>query len=302
MRQNLVSRFIIFAVLSMSGAAGAQSAPLPPPMPNGSSSRSVVAPPPMAPLPPAVPVAYGVEGTPPRSVALRLTLSPEWAYRTFIQHEPASPDKRYVGSGIPSQSVRLELYPLAFGTPLEVAKDFGVTFNYGRSIPGMVTHDIDTDTDIGTQWYRFGFGARYRFLGGTRPIAMGITLGVERSVYDFDAPTPAARPVAIGRYTLVPVGTDLRYAWGRFSIFADARILWPMTASPFGNRTPTDLKLGGHLGGGGILRFGRYFEVEARVDYTLLYLQVPAAGGRSEKGSVFDQYLVFSIGPTLLLY
>jgi hypothetical protein len=244
-----------------------------------------------------------VEGTPPRSVAFRFTLSPEWGYRTFIQNEPSAPAKRYVAAGIPSQSARFELYPMAFGaSPVEVAKDFGLTFHYGRSVPGMVSHDIDTETDVGTVWYRFGFGARYRFLGGTRPIAMGVTLGVERSVFDFDV-TPSSRPVAIGRYTLLPVGTDLRYAWGRFSIFADARFLLPLTASPPGNRTPTGVKFGGHLGGGAIVRFGRYFEVEARADYTLMYMQLPTTGGRiNENASVIDQYLVFSIGPTLLLY
>jgi len=300
MQQRLVSRFLILAVLSMVSAAGAQSAPVGP-MPAARPGSYAPATP-SAPPPPAAPVAYGVEGTPPRSYALRFTLSPEWGYRTWLQQEPSSVDKRYVASGIPSQSARVELYPLAFGSPVEVAKDFGITFHYARSIPGMVSHDIDTDTDFATQWYRFGFGARYRFLGGTRPIAMGVTLGVDRSVFDFES-TPAARPVAIGRYTLLPVGADFRYAWGRFSLFADVRFLLPLTVSPPGNRTPTGARFGGHVGGGGIVRFGRYFEVEARADYTLLYVQLPTVGGRSnENAKVLDQYLVFSVGPTLLLY
>jgi hypothetical protein len=280
MRQNLVSRLLILAVLSIASAASAQAAPV---------------------AAPFTPVAYGVDGTPPRSAALRFTLSPEWAYRTFLQKEPSSPDKRYIASGIPSQSARVEFYPLAFASPaIEVAKDIGITANYSRAF-WLNSRDIDTDNDIPTEWYQFGFGLRYRMLGGTRPIALGLTLGVQRSVFDFDT-TPSSRPIAVGRYTILPVGVDFRYAWGRFSIFADGRFLLPVTASPMGNRAPSGAKLGGRLAGGGIVRFGRYFEVEARADYTLLYLSLPSVGGRADSATVLDQYLVFSVGPTLLLY
>ncbi|HMI84422.1 MAG TPA: hypothetical protein VK550_10035 [Polyangiaceae bacterium] len=281
MRQDLVSRFVIFVVLSLVRTAAAETAP--------AADAST-------------PVAWGVEGTPPRSVALRLTISPEWAYRTFLQKEPISPDKRYVASGMLRQSVRFEIYPLAFPSPaIEGAKDIGFTANYSRVL-ALISRDIDTENDVAGQWYQFGFGLRYRMLGGEGPLALGLTIGIQRSVFDFDT-TPSSRPVAIGRYTLLPVGADIRYAWRRFSIFADGRFLVPLTVSPPGNRTPSGARLGGHLAGGGIVRFGRYFELEARADYTLMYLSLPGVEGRDEgDATVLDQYLVFSVGPTLLLY
>jgi hypothetical protein len=281
MRQDLVCRLVILGVLSIAGAAAAQTTPAP-----GEFD----------------PVAWGVEGTPPRSVALRFTLSPEWAYRTFLQKEPSSPDKRYIASGMFSQSARLELYPLAFvPQAIDLVKNLGVTASYSRALP-IISRDIDTDSDIPTQWYQFGFGLRYRMLGGTSPVALGITLGVQRSIFEFDT-TPVSRPVAVGRYTLLPAGVDVRYAWRRFSVFADARFLLPVTVSPIGNRAPSGAKLGGHVAGGGIVRFGRYFELEARVDYTVIYLSLPTVGGRADQpGTVLDQYVVFSIGPTVLLY
>jgi len=264
MRQNLVFRLLaVVAVLSMARAAIAQSPS-------------------------------------PRAPAVRLTVSPEWGYRVFRDFEPSSSDKRYNAPGIPGVGVRLELYPLALASPaIAVAKDLGMTGGYSRAF-GLTSRDIDTDSTIETQWYQFAFGVRYRMLGGASPFALGLNLGIQRWVFDFET-VPSSRPVAIGRYTLLPVGADVRYAWGSFSLFADGRFLLPLTVSPLGNREPSGARLGGSLALGAALGFLRVLEVELRAAYTVLYLSLPAVGGRPDKsGTVLDQYLVLSAGATFV--
>jgi hypothetical protein len=274
MRQNFVSRFfLILCILTVAHVANAQS-----PAPSTAAA------------PPA----------PPRSIAVRFTLSPEWGYRVFRDLEPSSTDKRYNAPGVPLAGVRLELYPIAFVSPaIETAKDIGITGSYSRAF-GLTSRDIDTDSDVDTQWYQFAFGLRYRLLGGTRPLALGLTLGIQRWVFDFDAPPPS-RPVPVARYTILPVGADVRYSWGALSIFADGRFLLPLTVSPLGNRTPSGARFGGSLALGAAVGFLSVLEVELRASYTLLYLSLPSVPGRADQnGTVLDQYLVFSAGASFV--
>ena len=235
----------------------------------------------------------------PRQEAVRFTLSPEWGYRTFRLHESSSSDKGYTAPGIPAASARLELYPLAFITPApEVGRDFGLTVGYSRAF-WLESHDVDTDTTVGTQWYQVNFGARFRILGGDNPLSLGFTAGVQRWVFDFDT-TPSSRLVAVARYTILPVGMDARYAWGRFSIFADARFLLPVTVSQVGDRMPSGAKLGFNSALGAAYAFSRFFEAEVRGAYTLVTFSLPAVAGRGdERGTVTDAYLVFSAGATV---
>ncbi len=282
MRQNFVSLcFLFIGILWVAKPASAQS------------------PPPPGAFPPAATAA-------PRAVAVRLTLSPEWGYRVFRDLEPSSTDKLYNAPGVPLGSVRLELYPLAFVSPaIETAKDIGITGGYSRAF-GLTSRDIDTDSDVDTQWYQFNFGLRYRLLGGSQPLALGLTLGIQRWVFDFVTdPTPPDRPVPIARYTLLPVGADVRHSWpnswGNLSVFADGRFLLPLTVSPLGSRTPSGARLGGSLSLGAAVGFLSVLELELRASYTLLYLSLPAVAGRAdEKGTVLDQYLVFSAGASFV--
>lgn len=277
MRQALVSRFLVLCVLSTARGAGAQTSP--------GQDRSQA----LAHVPPAE----------PRSIAVRFTLSPEWGYRSFVDREPSSTDKRYNAPGVPGAAARLEIYPLAFVSPaIEVGKDFGVTASYSRAF-GLSSRDVDTDTDVDTRWYQFAFGARYRMLGGSRPLALGFTAGIQRWNFDFDD-NPPSRPIPVAQYLLLPVGADARYSFGSFSIFADGRFLLPLSVSPLGDRTPSGARFGTHLALGAALGFWRVFEVELRGAYTLVYLSLPSVAGRSDsKGAVFDQYLVFSAGATV---
>jgi hypothetical protein len=287
MPRLLVFGAIIFGALSFARGVRAQSPFF------GASASSTTPPPPTSDIgkPPPKPE--------PRGDAVRLTLSPEWGYRSFRARESSSTDKRYTAPGIPAAGVRLELYPLAFITPApEVARDFGLTVGYSRAFM-LESEDIDSDTTVGTQWYQFNFGARFRILGGNSPFSMGFTAGLQRWVYDFDT-TPSSRLVPIGRYTLLPVGVDARYAWGKFSIFGDARFVLPLTVSPLGDRSATGAKLGLSGALGAAYALGRFFEVELRGTYTLLTFSLPAVAGRPDaRATVTDVYLVLSAGATV---
>ena len=304
MRPNLVSGALILGALSSARGTKAQTSPVAPSSPSAANPASST-------LTPAASVSAtsraGADGgaavtsvpsAAPRPVGVRFTLSPEWGYRTFRDLEPSSTDKLYTAAGVPVANARLELYPLAFVSPsIDVAKDFGVTVSYSRAF-GLKSRDIDTDTDVDTQWYQFSFGVRYRIVSADSPLAVGFTLGIQRWVYDFEN-VPTSRPVAIGRYTLLPVGADVRYAWGAFALFADGRFLLPLTVSAPGDRTPSGARFGVNLAGGAAWAFSRMFEVELRATYTMLYMSLPSvAGRRDERGTVLDQYLVFGAGAT----
>jgi hypothetical protein len=300
MRQTFVSGFLILGVLSTARGASAQAPAPSRPAPSRAAVRagarlSATSPPGADRRAAAPPIPEAA----PRALAVRFTLSPEWGYRTFRDHEPSSTDKSYTAAGVPGASARLELYPLAFVSPaVEGAKDIGLTGSYSRAF-GLKSRDVDTDSDVDTDWYQFSFGLRYRILGGTNPLALGFTLGIQRSVFDF-ASTAPSRPIPIGRYTLLPVGADARYAWGAFSLFADGRFLLPLTVSPLGDRTPSGGRFGFNVALGAALAFWRFFEVELRGTYTLLSLSLPTVAGRADQpGNVIDQYLVFGAGATL---
>jgi hypothetical protein len=138
-------------------------------------------------------------------------------------------------------------------------------------------------------------------LGGDNPLALGLTLGIQRSVFDFDV-IPASRPVAIGRYTILPVGVDVRRSWGLFSLFADARFLLPLTISPPGDRTPEGARYGLSLAAAAAMRLATFFELEARASYALVGYSLPSGiAGFSGSSSIYDQMLSLSLGATFLL-
>jgi hypothetical protein len=232
--------------------------------------------------------------------AFRLTISPEWAYRVFRDVEASSTDKTYTANGVFALGGRAELYPLAFVRPaLAPWRDFGLTGSYSRAF-GFQSHDIDTNTDVDTQWYQFSFGMRYRILGGNNPLAIGFTAGVERWVFDYGT-APPSRPVAVGRYTLLPVGADARYAWGRFSVFGDARFLLPLTISPPGDRTPSGVRWGAHLALAAAFSVFEFLEAELRGAYTMVSYSIPSGMGDAvPHGTIYDQAIVFSAGVTVV--
>jgi len=237
-----------------------------------------------------------------RPLALRVTLSPEWAYRRFRDAEPSSATKYYTASGVAAASMRFELYPLALARSVpDPLKDIGVTANYARAL-GFESRDPDKPDQprVDTQWYQFGFGLRYRALGDHAPLAVGVTAGVQRSVFDFGT-NPANVPVAIGRYTLLPLGADVRYAWGAFSLFADVRFLLPVTISPLDDRSPSGARYGLQAAVAAALRLSSLFEIELRTSHAMIGYSLPnALVGAHGDASILDQALVFGAGASFL--
>jgi hypothetical protein len=223
----------------------------------------------------------------------------------FRDAEAGSTDKRFTANGVFGLGGRIELYPLALVRPaIETARDFGLTGSYSRAL-GLHSRDIDTDTVdtdtvVDTQWYQFSFGMRYRMLGGRNPLALGVTAGIQRWVFDFSYTMPN-RPVAIGRYTLLPLGFDARYSWGPFSLFGDARFLLPLTISPPGDRTPSGGRWGTQLTLAAAFRVFDFLEGELRGAYTLVSYSIPSGmGDLVEHGTIYDSALVFSAGVTVV--
>jgi hypothetical protein len=214
--------------------------------------------------------------------------------------EEGSTDKLYTSNGVFGLGARAELYPLAFVRPaLATLRDFGLTGSYSRAF-GLHSRDIDTNTEVDTQWYQFSFGMRYRILGGKNPLAIGFTAGVQRWVFDFST-APPTRPVAIGRYTLLPIGVDARYAWGPFSVFGDARFLLPLTISPPGDRTPSGGRWGAHLALAAAFSIFEFLEAELRGTYTVVSYSIPSGMGEAvPHGTIYDQAVVFSFGVTVV--
>jgi hypothetical protein len=208
--------------------------------------------------------------------------------------------KRYTASGVPLVGGRVELYPLSFAPDPPVGlRDVGLTLNYSRAI-GLTSRDIDTDTDVETQWYQFGVGVRYRMLGGDNPLALGFTAGVQRSVFDFDT-VPTARPVAIGRYTILPFGIDIRRSWDAFSLFADGRFLLPITVAAPGDRSAAGSRYGLSLAVAAALDIARFFEIEARASYSLVSYSLPSGIANSIRAAtIYDEALAFSLGASFL--
>jgi hypothetical protein len=236
-----------------------------------------------------------------RSIALRFTLSPELGFRAFRDKEPPGVDRRYTASAIPGGAARLELYPFAVLSPApEVFGDLGITGHYFHAL-GITSRDVDSETEVDTDWFRYGIGFRYRILGGKNPLAMGFTGGVERASYEF-ATVLTDRTVPLAKYTMIPVGVDGRYAWGGFSLFADARFLWPIAVAQPGDRAPTGTKWGVHVATAAAYAVWPFFEVELRATYSLLSYGLPnGLAGSGLRSRVFDEYLVLGLGLSLLL-
>lgn len=249
---------------------------------------------------PAPAVTKDLPPPPPRPLALRLTLVPELGYRGFRDEEPVGESKRYSASGVPIVGGRAEFYPLALTPDVpDALRNIGFTLNYARAI-GLQSRDVDTDIQVDAQWYQFGFGFRYRMLGGDNPLAFGITAGVQRSVFDFET-MPAGRPVALGRYTILPVGFDARRTWDSFSLFGDARFLLPITISPPGDRTPGAGRYGLSVALAAAFAITRNFEVEARATYSMVsYLLPSGIAGSSRSSTVYDEALVVGLGGSFL--
>ena len=201
--------------------------------------------------------------------------------------------------------MRTELYPFALlSPPPDGFKDFGLTFQYSRAF-GLHSKDIDDEIpeqdEIDTRWYHWTAGVRYRALGGDNPFSFAIAAGFQQWVYEFD-PTVGRRPIASAKYTLVPMGGDARYRFGKLAAFAEGRFLLPVSVAQVGTRAPSGPKLGAHGALGLAFAVTSFLELDARATYTLVTFGLPSAPGRADRrGTVLDQYLVFGLGATLVL-
>lgn len=216
-------------------------------------------------------------------------IEPEWAYRRFVDVEPNATDKRFGTPGVFLLGGRAEVYPLARASE-GALRDLGLTGAYARAVSGFASTDINTNSSVDTEWYRYSVGLRYRVLGRSAPFALGLNAGYQRWVFDFDAPVVPTREIPTARYSLLEAGADARRSFGRFSVVVDAAYMQALSIAPLGDRRPSPLAFGVRGGLGAGLRFG-VLEVDLRGTFTLFRLQLdPVAGGSDGPGRVFDEY------------
>jgi hypothetical protein len=215
-----------------------------------------------------------------------------WGYRKFLDSEPSTSSKRYNANGAPGFGIRAEAYPLPA---------LGLTFNYARAV-GLKSNDVDTNAQLGTEWWRISGGLKLRLLGIKRvaPVALSLTAGVERHVFEFDTEGPPVGAIPSGRYTLAFAGLDERVTYRRVAFLAAVQGLYPLSKADFGDRTPDSGGIGFRARGGVAWAPAPHFALDASAEYTWLTFHLPSLPLRhDQRGTVYDRYLVISLGATV---
>src|SRR4029434_7448113 len=111
------------------------------------------------------------------------------------------------------------------------------------------------------------------------------------------ARAPRAREIRARDSKPAGGGVDARQSFGRFSLFAEAAYLQPLSVASLGDRTPQTRAYGARGALGAAFRVTGGMEIDAHATYTLVRLSLePLAGRADEPGRVFDQYLVSTLG------
>jgi len=246
-----------------------------------------------------------LRAVPPKPPTLVLELDPEWGFRSFVDTEPSSTDKRFSTPGNFALGGRAELYPLA-SVNAGVFRDIGFTGMYARALP-FTSRDFDKNEEVDTEWYRYGGALRVRVRPGGNPLTLGFSVGWERWVFDFSSSDPtiqatleASREVPRARYDLLSAGMDLRHSLGTVALMFDVGYLYTLSIAPHGDRTPA-LGYGLRGGLGLALVVTRALEFDFRGHYTMIRFPLRSVPGRyDEPGRVSDQYVIVNVGMTFM--
>jgi len=229
---------------------------------------------------------------------MSLRVAPEWSYRRFLDSESSSPDKKYAASGYFGLGAHVDLFP--FAARAGALRDFGLLGSYGRAI-GLGSTDIDTQTNVGTVFYRFDAGLQYR-LPSRSALLLKFSAAGERWVFDFDAASVQGREMPTARYSLARVGTDARFAVGSLALFGGAELMLPISIAPLGDREPSAGGFGARAKLGVAFELSQMFAIDLGASYTILTFRLPSVPGLSDSpGTVLDQYFVTSLGLTLTM-
>jgi len=253
------------------------------------------------PPPPEHPLPEQLQPVAPKPPTLILELDPEWGFRSFVDTEPSSTDKRFSTPGNFALGGRAELYPLA-STNAGVFRDIGFTGVYARALP-FTSKDFDKNDEIDTEWYRYGGALKVRVRPGGNPLTLGFIAGWERWVFDFSSTNPATMPslepireIPRARYDLLVGGMDIRHSLGTVALLFDVAYLHTLSIAPLGDRTPAPgYGLRGGLGLALVLT--RAIEFDFRAHYAIVRFPLRSVPGRyDEAGRVSDQYVLVNVG------
>ena len=175
-----------------------------------------------------------------------------------------------------------------------------MTGSYSRAF-GLHSQDIDTNTEVNTQWYQFSFGLRYRILGGKKPARDW--LHRRRSAMGLRLQHLAGEPTR-GRRTLhAPSGRRGRPLCVG-PLFGVRRRAIPTAPHDIAARRPCAL---GGADGARTLRWpprsasSTSSRPSFAGSYTMIGCPLPSGMGDAvPHGTIYDQAIVFSAGATVV--
>lgn len=149
------------------------------------------------------------------TMALKRTLS--FSSQADLEMAP----RGYTGSFVPAARFSIELYPVAFSAPKNVAAGLGVYAEYDRAFLLSTKSDRVANLSLPTEQTHWSIGARFRYAFGDAPNLPSIILGggysrrafmVDRSALPadetLDLPDVDYKAIEVGAQLRVPIGTE----------------------------------------------------------------------------------------------
>jgi hypothetical protein len=168
------------------------------------------------------------------------------------------------------------LYPFALaGGAREPLTDVGVVLGYARAF-GLQSTSVESPGHLGTQWFRYYVGGRFRFRTGpgASPV-VGVVGAYGDEAFTFDAPR-SAPPLPSVDYKFVRASADLRVPFGRAAAVAGAGYLVVLSTGELDSRFPRESVGGVEAELGGALTLVTGWEARLTATYRRFFFSMNA--------------------------
>lgn len=230
-------------------------------------------------------------------------LAPELGMRDFRYGQATSAGLRsYSNPGIVMGSLRLEAYPLA-PTSIKVLRDIGLAGSFGTSLP--ISSTSAHGASIDGSWTRYEFGARMRLRLNEPPNAtwLYVDLTYGDSKFSFSGADPLAADAPSVEYKYGRAGGEVRVPIGKLSFLGGAGYRYVLSSGVLGQKFPRATTGGFDVRMGAAYRINMMLEARATAEYEAILTNTNALpGDRFIAGQALDQYAVFHVGVTALVF